>query len=118
LEHTLLHCQTESDLLQATRDNYLSIIDEFKRDLEELTEQVEQQQQQLQQSSLASQSCPEPELHFVDQSRINCELEIQVGSTKAHIYQIALNRFSDFSPTFFPTRTDNFPAKSRDCRKI
>ncbi|XP_026834077.1 intracellular protein transport protein USO1 isoform X6 [Drosophila erecta] len=75
LEHTLLHCQTETDILQATRDNYLSIIDEFKRDLEELTEQVEQQQ--LQQSSQATQSCPEPALHFVDPPRINCELEIQ-----------------------------------------
>uniref|UniRef100_A0A6P4EJ79 Myosin-11-like n=1 Tax=Drosophila rhopaloa TaxID=1041015 RepID=A0A6P4EJ79_DRORH len=75
LEHTLLHCQTQSEILQATRDNYLSIIDEFKRDLEELTEQVEQQQ--LQQSTQASQSCPEPELHCVDPPRINCELEIQ-----------------------------------------
>ncbi|KAH8352854.1 hypothetical protein KR084_006826 [Drosophila pseudotakahashii] len=72
LEHTLLHCQTQTEILQATRDNYLSIIDEFKRDLEELTEQVEQQQQQH-----TSQSCPEPELHCVDQPRINCELEIQ-----------------------------------------
>ncbi|XP_044315943.1 myosin-11 isoform X3 [Drosophila rhopaloa] len=76
LEHTLLHCQTQSEILQATRDNYLSIIDEFKRDLEELTEQVEQQQ--LQQSTQStSQSCPEPELHCVDPPRINCELEIQ-----------------------------------------
>jgi len=49
LEHTLLHCQTQSEILQATRDNYLSIIVEFQRDLEELTEQVEQQQQQQQQ---------------------------------------------------------------------
>nr|NP_001303325.1 yuri gagarin, isoform R [Drosophila melanogaster]ABC65904.2 yuri gagarin, isoform R [Drosophila melanogaster] len=113
LEHTLLHCQTESDLLQATRDNYLSIIDEFKRDLEELTEQVEQQQQQLQQSSLASQSCPEPELHFVDQSRINCELEIQNGQLSCQIkglqenlkdrdnqisqLQSMINSYSDFS---------------------
>ncbi|KAH8249277.1 hypothetical protein KR032_008003 [Drosophila birchii] len=75
LEHTLLHCQTQSEILQATRDNYLSIIDEFKRDLEELTEQVEQQQQQQQQQT--NQACPEPELHLEDPPRINCELEIQ-----------------------------------------
>ncbi|KAH8282273.1 hypothetical protein KR054_006537 [Drosophila jambulina] len=78
LEHTLLHCQTQSEILQATRDNYLSIIDEFKRDLEELTEQVEQQQQQQQLQQLqTNQSCPEPELHLEEPPRINCELEIQ-----------------------------------------
>ncbi|XP_039147083.1 NF-kappa-B essential modulator isoform X8 [Drosophila simulans] len=113
LEHTLLHCQTESDLLQATRDNYLSIIDEFKRDLEELTEQVEQQQQQLQQSSLATQSCPEPELHYVAPSRINCELEIQNETLSCQVkglqenlkdrdnqisqLQTMINSYSDFS---------------------
>ncbi|KAH8362691.1 hypothetical protein KR200_011465 [Drosophila serrata] len=80
LEHTLLHCQTQTEILQATRDNYLSIIDEFKRDLEELTEQVEQQQkqqQQQQQLQQTNQSCPEPELHLEEPPRINCELEIQ-----------------------------------------
>ncbi|XP_041566244.1 nuclear mitotic apparatus protein 1 isoform X6 [Drosophila elegans] len=78
LEHTLLHCRTQSEILEATRDNYLSIIDEFKRDLEELTEQVAQQQlQQSTQTSQASQSCPEPELHCLDAPRINCELELQ-----------------------------------------
>ncbi|KAH8255784.1 hypothetical protein KR038_010424 [Drosophila bunnanda] len=78
LEHTLLHCQTQTEILQATRDNYLSIIDEFKRDLEELTEQVEQQQkQQQQQQQQTNQSCPEPELHLEEPPRINCELEIQ-----------------------------------------
>ncbi|KAH8325668.1 hypothetical protein KR067_003856, partial [Drosophila pandora] len=72
LEHTLLQCQTQSEILQATRDNYLSIIDEFKRDLEELTEQVEQQHHQAQ-----IPPCPEPELHIEAPPRINCELEIQ-----------------------------------------
>ncbi|XP_032595234.1 putative uncharacterized protein DDB_G0271606 isoform X6 [Drosophila grimshawi] len=67
LEHTLLHCQTQSEILQATRDNYLSIIEEFRRDLEELTEQVEQQQQQQQQQQQnellandSEQCCEEP----------------------------------------------------------
>ncbi|KAH8293187.1 hypothetical protein KR044_011298, partial [Drosophila immigrans] len=63
LEHSLLHCQTQSEMLQATRDNYLSIIVEFQRDLEELTEQVEQQQQQhlqqLQQTEDPEQSLAE-----------------------------------------------------------
>ncbi|KAH8335790.1 hypothetical protein KR074_001977, partial [Drosophila pseudoananassae] len=72
LEHTLLQCQTQSEILQATRDNYLSIIDEFKRDLEELTEQVEQQHHQTQ-----IPPCPEPELHIEAPPRISCELEIQ-----------------------------------------
>ncbi|SPP81817.1 Hypothetical predicted protein [Drosophila guanche] len=67
LEHTLLRCQTQSEILQATRDNYLSIFDEFKRDLEELTEQVEQQQQQP------------PESELEEPPGINNELEIQVG---------------------------------------
>ncbi|XP_017154120.2 cingulin isoform X5 [Drosophila miranda] len=73
LEHTLLHCQTQSEILQATRDNYLSIIDEFKRDLEELTEQVEQQQHpELEQ-------CSESDLELEEPPRININsaLEIQ-----------------------------------------
>ncbi|KAH8276687.1 hypothetical protein KR018_004705, partial [Drosophila ironensis] len=76
LQDTLLHCQTQSEILQATRDNYLSIIDEFKRDLEELNEQVEQQQQNQQKSIIPT--CPEPELHIENPPpHINCELEKQ-----------------------------------------
>ncbi|KAL7740739.1 hypothetical protein ACLKA6_012356 [Drosophila palustris] len=73
LEHTLLHCQTQSEMLQATRDNYLSIIVEFQRDLEELTDQVEQQQkqqqQQLQHHELVSEES--------EQEIVTHELELQ-----------------------------------------
>ncbi|KAH8413219.1 hypothetical protein KR009_008933 [Drosophila setifemur] len=109
LEHTLLHCQTQSEILQATRDNYLSIIDEFKRDLEELTEQVELQQQN-QHNGI---SCPEPELHSQSPPRINCELEIQNERLACQVQgfqdtlkdrddqivqlQTMINSYSDFS---------------------
>ncbi|XP_064535421.1 probable serine/threonine-protein kinase cdc7 [Drosophila montana] len=83
LEHTLLHCQTQSEILQATRDNYLSIIEEFQRDLEELTEQVQQQQiqqqQQQQQNDFTSKESEQS--YYEELTRIGAnELELQVGN--------------------------------------
>lgn len=109
LEHTLLHCQTQSEILQATRDNYLSIIEEFQRDLEELTEQVEQQQQQQQQQKeqLEHELTTEHDLtelqHFKDLPGSNIsELELQVciyHTYIAHdiIFFIILNHLLYFS---------------------